>query len=469
MTTPGAGAGSAPASAPTFASLPVGVVERVLALLDYDEVGRAACVSRQFRQGAAGRGAALYHLCLKGCAAGVERLLAQPSARGFLDLRHYPRDEPPLHAAIAAGHPAVASLLLAAGCGIEACDRWRSTALAAACALGHDRFLEPSSPHLEIVDSLIAAGADVNAACRRERFFQDLTGPPKSILHDACLAGRGAVVRRLVAAGARLPPLDALMRAAYQGHTEVVESLAAGGIVTPATAGASYRAMIVACECEESFVPICAALRAAGAAVDPDDVPGTDPPGAPWIGNDPWFRTWIFKKEPYAARWAVLVPPAGLGDLAEVERLVRLGAPLEGRGGCGYTALMVAARGGHVAVVRRLVELSADLEAADYCVKSTAVVLAAESGHVEVVARLIDAHHAAAEAAAAAAAAAAADPQAAEAAAAAAMEAAFERLSRSYRKAACRADVNDHADVVDLLLMVLGLDELPPDINPFEG
>eukprot|EP00953_Heterococcus_sp_UTEX-ZZ885_P034824 18017-Heterococcus_DN1.PRE.1 len=62
---------------------------------------------------------------------------------------------------------------------------------------------------------------------------------------------------------------------------------------------------------------------------------------------------------------AALLSAAATGDLAEVERTIAEGAPIEGRNKAlaGSTALIAATEGGHADVVTRLIELGANVNA----------------------------------------------------------------------------------------------------------
>jgi ankyrin repeat protein len=85
--------------------------------------------------------------------------------------------------------------------------------------------------------------------------------------------------------------------------------------------------------------------------------------------------------------WSV---PRGRGDVGEVRRLLdEEGADIEGRGGCGRTALRLAASTGKRDVVECLLDRGADIEARDEYGR-TALIAAASRGHRVVVECLLD-------------------------------------------------------------------------------
>ncbi len=86
---------------------------------------------------------------------------------------------------------------------------------------------------------------------------------------------------------------------------------------------------------------------------------------------------------------AALHRAAGQGQVAEVARLLRNGAPVDGRIDEGETALHKAARGGHIETARHLLEAGADLNTAEEF-GITALYFAVDSNQLEMCRFLID-------------------------------------------------------------------------------
>ena len=85
-----------------------------------------------------------------------------------------------------------------------------------------------------------------------------------------------------------------------------------------------------------------------------------------------------------------LIAAAGRGDLAEVGRLLRLGASVTATDDGGVTALIAAAYGGHVAVAEALVAAGADVNAQDRT-KQSAYLIPTADGNLDLL-RLTLAH-----------------------------------------------------------------------------
>ena len=75
---------------------------------------------------------------------------------------------------------------------------------------------------------------------------------------------------------------------------------------------------------------------------------------------------------------------ARAGDLAQVDRLLAGGAPVDAPGRYGQTPLYYAAEKGHLAVVRRLVERGADVNAEETFFGSSPLGMALQGGHSEI-------------------------------------------------------------------------------------
>lgn len=80
---------------------------------------------------------------------------------------------------------------------------------------------------------------------------------------------------------------------------------------------------------------------------------------------------------------AALVEAAARGDLAQVQALLREGAPIEQRDTSGRTAVLAATQGKHVAVARVLIERGANVNAQDQ-IQDSAYLLAGARGYVDI-------------------------------------------------------------------------------------
>lgn len=105
---------------------------------------------------------------------------------------------------------------------------------------------------------------------------------------------------------------------------------------------------------------------------------------AQWLD---WPGPWRLPRRRLAPR--DLVDAAALGDLHSVDRLLRLGLPIDARDAKSTTALIRAAGRGHIAVVARLLEAGADTSlATDNGVDAMTAAIAA--GRVEVLRLMLD-------------------------------------------------------------------------------
>jgi ankyrin repeat protein len=186
--------------------------------------------------------------------------------------------------------------------------------------------------HIEVVERLLAANADVNAGILRT--------DGRTAIQAAAEGGYLKIVERLLAANANVNAAateygrTALQAAARVGHLEVVERLLTAN----------------------------AAVNAAGG----DGLGG---------------------------RTAIQAAAEG-GHLEVVERLLTTNADVNAVGWHDdFTALQLAAKGGHLSVVERLLIVNADANAAAADFQGrTALQAAAEGGHVKVVKRLLAAN-----------------------------------------------------------------------------
>jgi len=85
-----------------------------------------------------------------------------------------------------------------------------------------------------------------------------------------------------------------------------------------------------------------------------------------------------------SGRNAPLVDAAGRGDLAQVQRLIAQGAPIEQRDAAGRTPVLAATAGNHLAVVQALIARGADVNVQDHQ-RDSAFLLAGARGHTDIV------------------------------------------------------------------------------------
>ena len=221
------------------------------------------------------------------------------------------------------------------------------------------------SGHFELVETLLAAGAKLNAATS----FNKNVGRPATIngstvLHAAAKGGHVEVVDFLLAVGADVNTAvtidngrTALQAATGAGHLEVVRRLL--------TAGADIEAFdvwgrtILQTAAEAGHLDILEMLLAAGADIN----------------------TAIQDKAQTALQAA-----AKNGHYYVVDKLLEAGAKVNATGYFHLTALQAAAEGGHLNVVERLLSAEADV---DYRTRGkTALQFAERGGHLDVAKRL---------------------------------------------------------------------------------
>lgn len=265
-------------------------------------------------------------------AAGQEQPCGQPS---------------PLVAAAAMGRGDVLDSLIASGANVNAESRFQSrggviriTPLIAAISAGNAR----------AVARLLAAGADQHAKCR-----QQLAGQTEwvSALTAAVASGRVEVVRQLVDAGAcgdkgkqlplRHPAIRAVVQAAALGRVDLLELLVPR--VVAAVEG-GHKALLANFSRSEARTPLAAAAAAGHLA---------------------------------AVNWLLEASAAAPADDASSVR----------GGHLSYTALHLAAEAGHALVVRRLVAAGASLLTTTGQ-QDIAASLALRHGHLEAVGVLLE-------------------------------------------------------------------------------
>ncbi|KAF5227359.1 hypothetical protein FAUST_11836 [Fusarium austroamericanum] len=185
--------------------------------------------------------------------------------------------------------------------------------------------------HEAVVELLLAAGADANAAATAHYNGQ-------TALQAAAGGGHLEVINKLLAAGANANAAasyyrrTALQAAAKRGHLEVVEKLLAAGADANAAASRYYRQTALQAAARGGHLEVVEKLLAAGAD----------------------------------ANAAALEAAAEGGHLEVVEELLAAGADVNAAAGIsfGRTALEAAAEGGHLEVVNKLLAAGADADAA---------------------------------------------------------------------------------------------------------
>lgn len=189
------------------------------------------------------------------------------------------------------------------------------TPLGFACSIGH----------LEIVDDLIKAGADVNTIDQE-----------KTPLIDACDRGYLGIVRVLVKSGAdvnsKVISNTPLTAACNRGHLEIVKELVRAGADVNQSDG-SQKPLTAACIW--GHLSVIKVMIKAGASVNQS----------------------VGKETPLTAACAV-------GHLNVVQELIKEGADLN-RCDDNYTPLTVASFQGHQSIVKALIKAGADVNQKD--------------------------------------------------------------------------------------------------------
>jgi ankyrin repeat protein len=223
---------------------------------------------------------------------------------------------------IAIGHQDAAAVkaLLARGVDANSQNTLGMSALQIAAAVGN----------MEMVQTLLAAGADVNHA--------SVYGTP---LTFAAFDSRPEIVKLLLEKGAtvsagRPDQITPLMLAARAGQVEVIRELLARGAVTNGADNNGSTALSHAAR--EGNAEAVAVLLQAGSAVDTADAEG----------------------------WTPLMHAAVNGHAAVVRQLLDKGASVAAKDKQGRTALLLAANfGDHPEVIRALLKSGADAGAKD--------------------------------------------------------------------------------------------------------
>ncbi|KAI9770983.1 MAG: hypothetical protein M1840_002687 [Geoglossum simile] len=283
-----------------------------------------------------------------------------------------------LAAAAERGHLDVVERLLAAKADVNAAaGAYGRTALQVAAEWGH----------LDVVEKLLLVKADVNAA-----------GGDRMALQAAAEGGHLDVVERLLLVKADVNAggdRTALQAAAEGGHLDVVERLLVANADVNAVAAAQYygRTALQAAA-EGGHLDVVERLLLVKADVNAAGGDRTALQAAAEGGHLDMVERLVANTDINAVGAAVvygrtaLQAAAGRGHLDVVERLLVANADVNAAAAeyYGRTALQAAAEGGHLDVVERLLLVKADVNAAG---DRTALQAAAEGGHLDVVERLL--------------------------------------------------------------------------------
>ena len=210
---------------------------------------------------------------------------------------------------------------------------------------------------LSCVKELIAAGADVNAACESHS-----TGA----LMPAAIVGRTDCLEELIKDGVDVNLQDkdgctSLIFASEYGKINCIKKLLKAGAKLNVKEDNGGTALMSAIRCQHA--DCTSELIAAGADVN------------------------IVDKNKDTA----LIFPALKGTVDLVTKLISAGADVNIRNNAGNTALMCAVEEGHFDCVKELIKANADMNIENLN-KITALFIAALKGHTECLKELIDAH-----------------------------------------------------------------------------
>jgi ankyrin repeat protein len=243
------------------------------------------------------------------------------------------------------GHLEILNSLISANANVNGKAPNGSTPLSLACEAGH----------LEAVRALLAANASVNAKCRGGTALMAAVSSP----HLGQLSERLEVIRTLLAAGADVNAKEkdgdtALIVASGRQCPEIVELLLAAN----ADANAKLKNGVTALSLASSrgHLKVVEALIRANADVNAKTSNGETP----------------------------LISASRGGCLDVVQALLAAKADVDAALSRGHTALFLASSDGHLAVVEALVAANAKLDAQRYD-GVTALMIAAQRGHQNVV------------------------------------------------------------------------------------
>ncbi|KAH8684390.1 ankyrin repeat-containing domain protein [Tricladium varicosporioides] len=268
-------------------------------------------------------------------------------------------------------------------------------------ALSHGLLYASSHNHLEVVQRLLDAKADVNATAE---------GEGHTALQAAAGGGHLEIVQRLLDAKADINATSTIYRtgtalevAAESGHLEVVQILLDAKANNNSSVGEieGYMALQAAVKC--GHLEVVQRLLDAKADINASAAKTggrTALQAAAEGGHLEVVQRLLDAKADVNATAArhrgrtALQAAAGGGHLEVVQRLLDAKADVNASAArySGRTALQAASEGGHLEVVQRLLDAKADANASAAEVEGrTALHAAAGGGHLEVVQRLLDA------------------------------------------------------------------------------
>jgi ankyrin repeat protein len=244
----------------------------------------------------------------------------------------------PLHIAAQEGHLEIVETLLAAGADKDKPNNKGFTSL----------HISAQEGYLEIVETLLAAGADKDTSTKK-RFTP---------LHIAAQEGHLEVVKKLLAAGANKDKSDKdgltpLHIAAHKGNLEVVETLLNAGADKNESDKHEFTALNIAAH--KGHLEVVGTLLAAGADKDKPTKKGSTP----------------------------LHIAVHNGHLEIVKKLLAAGADKDKPNNEGSTPLHIAAHKGNLEVVKTLLNAGADKDKLNN-EGFTAPHIAAHKGHIEI-------------------------------------------------------------------------------------
>lgn len=203
--------------------------------------------------------------------------------------------------------------------------------------------------HSAVVSLLLAANADVDAACDHNH-KGSLRFSGATPLFAAAECGSSPTITQLLTAGAKINLEiqyhgSALHTAAYYGYTHIVAQLLAAGINVNIEEYNRQTALFVAAK--RGHKEVVAQLLAAGATID-------DP--------HPFRRSTIIGAANPPHRESPLIGAAESGHSDIIEQLLNAGADVNATNSFGDTALYLAARNGHMEVTVQLLAADAYID-----------------------------------------------------------------------------------------------------------
>jgi ankyrin repeat protein len=323
----------------------------------------------------------------KGHLSTVQALLRRKGEIEDIDARGA-SDGTALHGAANSGHAEILEALLAAGADINAKSATGATALSLAATGGHlscveallrrEDMIEDINERVanggtalhwasangqgDVIDTLLAAGADINA----------MDSDDNTVLHLAATVGHLSCVQALLRRKDEIEDIDArggsdttaLHGAASQGHVEVMEALLAAGTDINAKVGNGATALRLAAEYGHLSC-VQALLRRK------DEIEDIDARG---------------KGDATALHGAAIE-----GHVEIMEALLAAGANINAKVDNGATALVFAAENGHLSTVQALLRRKDEIEEIDARGGSDATALhtASINGHIEIMGALL--------------------------------------------------------------------------------